>query len=101
MCKLSQDIYLFPCNIFLFFSIPDVTVKLPSHIKSSKELKVTINPSDICVVCRNGDTIIKDSLPYKIKAIDSFWSISEGKLLMHLGSNLDLFFVENLPSTII
>ncbi|XP_013199826.1 nudC domain-containing protein 3 [Amyelois transitella] len=62
----------------------DITVRLPPEIKSSKDLKVTINAGDICVARRNGDVIIKDTLPYKIKAIESFWSISEGKLLIHL-----------------
>ncbi|XP_023947863.2 nudC domain-containing protein 3 [Bicyclus anynana] len=62
----------------------DVTVKLPPDIKSSKELKVTINPGDLTVACRNGDIIINDALPYKIKTLDSFWSISEGRLLLHL-----------------
>ncbi|CAH0398003.1 unnamed protein product [Chilo suppressalis] len=62
----------------------DVTVKLPSDIKSSKNLKVTINSSDIWVACSNGEIILKDTLPYKIKTIDSFWSISEGRLLIHL-----------------
>ncbi|KOB65624.1 Nuclear distribution protein NUDC [Operophtera brumata] len=61
-----------------------VTMKLPPDIKSSKDLKVSINTGDISVTRRNGDIIIKDSLPWKIKALDSFWSISEGKLLMHL-----------------
>lgn len=60
-------------------------MKLPSNVKSSKELKVTINAGDVCVACKNGDIIIKDKFPHKIKAIDSFWSISEGRLLMHLG----------------
>ncbi|KAM3964348.1 nudC domain-containing protein 3 [Aphomia sociella] len=62
----------------------DVIVRLPPEIKSSKDLKVTINSGDICVACRNGDPIIKDTLPYKIKVSDCFWSISEGKLLIHL-----------------
>ncbi|KAJ2946129.1 hypothetical protein O0L34_g5059 [Tuta absoluta] len=62
----------------------DVTVKLPPNIKSSKDLKVTINPGEICVQCCNGDILLKDNLTYKIKALDSFWSISEGKLLLHL-----------------
>nr|ADO33029.1 nuclear distribution protein NUDC [Biston betularia] len=62
----------------------DVTVKLPPDIKSSKELKVTINTGDICIARRNGHIIIKDSLPYKVKTMDSFWSISEGKLLIHM-----------------
>ncbi|XP_063824800.1 nudC domain-containing protein 3 [Ostrinia nubilalis] len=62
----------------------DVIVKLPSTVKSAKELKVTINSGDICVACRNGDIIIKDTLPYKIKTIDSFWTLSEGRLLIHL-----------------
>ncbi|KAJ0177072.1 hypothetical protein K1T71_007081 [Dendrolimus kikuchii] len=62
----------------------DVIVKLPPYIKSSKDLKVTINAGDVCVACKDGDIIIKDKLPYKIKSIDSFWSISEGRLLMHL-----------------
>ncbi|CAG9786295.1 unnamed protein product [Diatraea saccharalis] len=61
----------------------DVIVKLPPGIKSSKNLKVAINSGDICVACVNGEIIIKDTLPYKIKTIDSFWSISEGRLLMH------------------
>ncbi|CAH2037787.1 unnamed protein product, partial [Iphiclides podalirius] len=61
----------------------DVTIKLPSDIKS-KNLKVSINNRDICVQCNNGEVIIKDSLPYKIKAFDSVWSVSEGKLLIHL-----------------
>ncbi|KAG6450360.1 nudC domain-containing protein 3-like [Manduca sexta] len=62
----------------------DVTIKLPPSVKSSKDIKVSINPGDICVACKNGDVIIKDSLPFKIKTIDSFWSISEGKVLIHL-----------------
>ncbi|KAI8435752.1 hypothetical protein MSG28_003989 [Choristoneura fumiferana] len=62
----------------------NVTMKLPPDIKSAKDLKVTINPADISVAHRNGETIIKDSLLFKIKAIDSFWTISEGKLLIHL-----------------
>ncbi|XP_068631731.1 nudC domain-containing protein 3 [Battus philenor] len=61
----------------------DVTIKLPPNIKS-KDLQVSINNGDICVQIRNGDVIIKDCLPYKIKPGDSFWSISEGKLLIHL-----------------
>lgn len=76
----EREKYLWSQNIMEL----DVTVKLPPEIKSSKDLKVTINPSDICVACRNGDIIIKDTLPYKIKTMDSFWSISEGKLLIHL-----------------
>nr|UPI11534.1 NudC domain-containing protein 3 [Mythimna separata] len=76
----EREKYLWSQNIMEL----DVTVKLPVDIKSSKDLKVIINPSDICVARRNGDIILKDSLPYKIKTIDSFWSISEGKLLMHL-----------------
>ncbi|KAJ8727979.1 hypothetical protein PYW08_016364 [Mythimna loreyi] len=76
----EREKYLWSQNIMEL----DVTVKLPPDVKSSKDLKVTINPSDICVARRNGDIILKDSLPYKIKTIDSFWSISEGKLLMHL-----------------
>lgn len=62
----------------------DVTIKLPPDIKSSKDLKVTINPGDVCVARSNGDIIIKDTLPFKIKTIESFWSISENRLLMHL-----------------
>ncbi|XP_026490835.2 nudC domain-containing protein 3 [Vanessa tameamea] len=62
----------------------DVTIKLPPDIKSSKDLKVTLNPGDICVACRNGDIILKDKLPFKIKTIDSFWSLSENRLLIHL-----------------
>ncbi|XP_053607783.1 nudC domain-containing protein 3 [Plodia interpunctella] len=62
----------------------DVTMRLPPDVKSSKDLKVEINPNDISVAYRNGTVIIKDSLPFKIKAFDSFWSISEGKLLIHL-----------------
>ncbi|XP_039754284.1 nudC domain-containing protein 3 [Pararge aegeria] len=62
----------------------DVTMKLPLEIKSSKELKVTINPGDLSIVCCNGDIILKDELPHKIKTMDSFWSISEGRLLIHL-----------------
>ncbi|XP_063534131.1 nudC domain-containing protein 3 [Cydia strobilella] len=62
----------------------DVTVPLPPDIKSAKDLKVTINPNDIYVAYRNGDTIIKDTLQYKIKASDSVWTISGGKLLIHL-----------------
>ncbi|CAB3253685.1 unnamed protein product [Arctia plantaginis] len=62
----------------------DVTVKLPPDIKSAKDLKVTLNTGDISILRKNGDIILKDSLPYKIKAIDSFWSVSEGKLIMHL-----------------
>ncbi|XP_034830423.1 nudC domain-containing protein 3 [Maniola hyperantus] len=62
----------------------DITMKLPPVIKSAKELKVTINPGDICIACRNGDIIIKDTLAYKVKTRDSFWSISEGRLLIHL-----------------
>ncbi|CAK1595900.1 unnamed protein product [Parnassius mnemosyne] len=61
----------------------DVTVKLQPNTKS-KDLKVFINNGDINVQYRNGDVILKDSLPYKIKASDSVWSISEGKLLIHL-----------------
>ncbi|XP_063380857.1 nudC domain-containing protein 3 [Cydia fagiglandana] len=62
----------------------DVTVPLPPDIKSAKDLKVTINPNDIYVAFRNADTIIKDMLQYKIKASDSVWTISGGKLLIHL-----------------
>ncbi|XP_038212243.1 nudC domain-containing protein 3 [Zerene cesonia] len=62
----------------------DVIVNLPSTVKSSKDLKVTINSSDLTIVSRPNDIIIKDAFPYKIKAIDSFWSISEGRLLLHL-----------------
>ncbi|XP_061713200.1 nudC domain-containing protein 3 [Cydia pomonella] len=62
----------------------DVTVPLPPDIKSAKDLKVTINPNDICVAYRNDDTIIKDMLQYKIKASDSVWTISGGRLLIHL-----------------
>ncbi|KAL4709971.1 hypothetical protein ACJJTC_003934 [Scirpophaga incertulas] len=62
----------------------DVIVKLPENIKSSKQLKVTINSTDISVVCQNGDIIIKDSVPYKIKTMDSFWNICEGKLCIHI-----------------
>ncbi|KAI5651953.1 CS domain-containing protein [Phthorimaea operculella] len=57
----------------------DVTVKLPPSIKSSKDLKVTINPGAICVQCHNGDVLLKDTLAYKIKAIDSFWSIKKAQ----------------------
>lgn len=69
-------------------SFADVTLRLPPDIKTSKDLKVTINAGDISVARRNGDIIIKDTLPFKIKAIDSFWSISEGKLLIHLGNSI-------------
>nr|QFR37586.1 domain-containing protein 3 [Odontopera bidentata] len=62
----------------------DVTVKLPSDIKSSKELKVIINSGDICVARHNGHIIIQDSLPFKVKTMDSFWSISGGKLLIQM-----------------
>ncbi|XP_047995254.1 nudC domain-containing protein 3 [Leguminivora glycinivorella] len=62
----------------------DVTVPLPPDIKSSKDLKVTINPNDLHVAYRNSGTIIKDMLQYKIKASDSVWTISGGKLLIHL-----------------
>ncbi|XP_026725183.1 nudC domain-containing protein 3 [Trichoplusia ni] len=62
----------------------DVCVRLPRDISSAKELRVTINSGDICVARRNGDAILKDTLPYRIRPADSFWSISEGKLLMHL-----------------
>ncbi|XP_059045328.1 nudC domain-containing protein 3 [Achroia grisella] len=62
----------------------DVIVKLPPDVKTSKDIKVTINAGDICAASRSGDIIIKDTLPYKIKAIDSFWSISERKLHIHL-----------------
>ncbi|XP_050346369.1 nudC domain-containing protein 3 [Nymphalis io] len=62
----------------------DVTIKLPPDITSSKDLKVTINPGHICVARRNGDIILKDILPFKIKTFDSFWSISENRLLIHL-----------------
>lgn len=65
----------------------DVTIKLPPGVNSSKDLKVAINAGDVSVTKKNGDVIIKDSLPWKIKVSDSFWSISEGKLLMHLGIN--------------
>lgn len=68
------------------FLFTEVTVKLPPDIKSSKELKVTINAADICVARRDGSIIIKDTLPYKIRSLDSFWSFSEGKLLIHLGN---------------
>lgn len=54
---------------------------------------MTINPGDICVACRNGDVIIKDAFPFKIKAIDSFWSISEGKLLIHLGEYCNVIHI--------
>ncbi|CAG9584518.1 unnamed protein product [Danaus chrysippus] len=60
----------------------DVTLKLPPDIKP-KALKVTINPGDISVSYAN-NVIIKDSLPYKIKTMESFWSVSEGKMLIHL-----------------
>uniref|UniRef100_A0A2A4JZB5 CS domain-containing protein n=1 Tax=Heliothis virescens TaxID=7102 RepID=A0A2A4JZB5_HELVI len=76
----ERDKYLWAQNIMEL----DVTVKLPPDIKSSKDVKVTINATDICVASRKGEVIIKDTLPYKIKTMDSFWSISEGKLLMHL-----------------
>ncbi|XP_072932154.1 nudC domain-containing protein 3 [Epargyreus clarus] len=62
----------------------DVTIKLPDGVKSSKDLKVTINPGDISVQRQNGEIILKDPLPYKIKTIESFWSLSEGRLLIHL-----------------
>lgn len=70
----------------IFFFVSDVTVKLPPDIKSSKDLKVAINPGDIYVCRQNGDVIVKDSLLFKIKTSDSFWSLSEGRLLMHLGN---------------
>lgn len=62
----------------------DVTVKLPPDIKSSKDLRVVINSGDLYIANRNGNVVIKDTLPFKIKTIDSFWSISEGRLLIHL-----------------
>ncbi|XP_049869174.1 nudC domain-containing protein 3 [Pectinophora gossypiella] len=62
----------------------DVTVRLPPHIKSSKDLKVTITARDLCVACRNGDVLIKDSFLHKVKPDESIWSISEGKILIHL-----------------
>lgn len=62
----------------------DIIIKLPPDVKTSKDLKVIINANDISVTRRRGDIIIKDSLPYKIKTLDSFWSISEGKLAIHL-----------------
>lgn len=64
-------------------SFTDVTLKLPPDIKP-KGLKVTINPGDVSVSYGN-NVIIKDSLPYKIKTMESFWSVSEGKMLIHLG----------------
>ncbi|CAK1547048.1 unnamed protein product [Leptosia nina] len=58
-------------------------IKLPSHIQSAKELKVTINSGDISVA--NGQNfIIRDSFPFKIKTIDSVWSYSNGSLMIHL-----------------
>ncbi|XP_045497165.1 nudC domain-containing protein 3 [Colias croceus] len=62
----------------------DVIVNLPPTVMSSKDLRVTINSSDLTIMSRPNDIIIKDAFPYKIKAIDSFWSISEGRLLLHL-----------------
>ncbi|KAG7302766.1 hypothetical protein JYU34_012729 [Plutella xylostella] len=62
----------------------DVTVKLPGDIKSSKDLRVVINANDISVQKKNGEVIMRDSFPFKVKPMDSFWSISEGKLLIHL-----------------
>ncbi|XP_075973620.1 nudC domain-containing protein 3 [Anticarsia gemmatalis] len=76
----ERDIYLWSQTIMEL----EATVKLPPDIKSSKDLKVTINPNDITIAKRNGDIILKDSLPYKIKVMDSFWSISEKKLVIHL-----------------
>ncbi|XP_035432937.2 nudC domain-containing protein 3 [Spodoptera frugiperda] len=76
----ERENYLWSQNIMEL----DVIVKLPPDIKSSKDLKVAINAGDISVATRNGDVIIKDTLPYKIKAMDSFWSMTGGKLLMHL-----------------
>ncbi|XP_045520767.1 nudC domain-containing protein 3 [Pieris brassicae] len=62
----------------------DVIINLPANVRSSKDLKVTINPGDISVITRNQDIIIKDLLPFKIKTLESLWSISEGRLLLHL-----------------
>ncbi|XP_041978397.1 nudC domain-containing protein 3 [Aricia agestis] len=62
----------------------DITVRLPPDIKSSKDLKLSINPNDLLITKRNGETILKDTLPFKIKTIESFWTISEKKLLIHL-----------------
>lgn len=76
-------------------------MKLPADIKSAKDLKVTINAGHVSVLKNNGDIIIKDSLPWKIKASDSFWSISEGKLLMHLGKNILFLICENWRTIIL
>ncbi|XP_047516132.1 nudC domain-containing protein 3 [Pieris napi] len=62
----------------------DVIINLPANVRSAKDLKVTINPGDISVITRNQDIIIKDSLPFKIKTLECLWSISEGRLLIHL-----------------
>ncbi|XP_050670823.1 nudC domain-containing protein 3 isoform X1 [Leptidea sinapis] len=62
----------------------DIIIKLPSHVKSSKDLKVKIQSADICVATRSGEIIINDSFPFKIKAFESVWSLSEGRLLIHL-----------------
>lgn len=71
--------------IVINYFFADIIVNLPPDIKSSKDLKVVINSGDIYVANRLGNVIMKDSLPFKIKTIDSFWSISEGRLLIHLG----------------
>lgn len=74
-------------HIYIQNNLPfsDVTVKLPPDLKSSKDVKVTINPGDLRVICHNGDILIEDTLLSKIKTLESFWSISGGKLLIHLG----------------
>lgn len=75
-------------------------MKLPTNTKS-KDLKVSINNCDICVQCKNGEVIIKDTLPYKIKAMDSVWSVSEEKLLIHLGKSFFyLLIMLSFPSTL-
>ncbi|XP_022122721.1 nudC domain-containing protein 3 [Pieris rapae] len=62
----------------------DVILNLPSNVRSAKDLNVIINPGDISVISRHQDIIVKDSLPFKIKTLECFWSISEGRLLIHL-----------------
>lgn len=77
----------------------DVTVKLPDTIKSSKDIKVTINPGDISVLRKStGEVIVKDTFPHKVKAIESFWSISGQQLNIHLEKHEERWWKSLLSS---